>query len=153
MDTSSFVNLHLWRPARHHREVWRQFETLIEQDRLMAPRPVLEELAAREDTLLKWARGHKSVFKKTTRELVRRVQEILKRFPDLVDPNAPESSADPFVVALAVEERNTTLAENVIVITEEKYAPGRSRIPHVCQGYEVRYLTLHQLFLFEGWSF
>jgi hypothetical protein len=153
MDTSSFVNLHLWRPARQHPQVWRLFESLIEEERLISPRAVLEEIAAREDALIKWARRHKSMFKKTTPALIRRVQEILKRFPDLVDPNAPDGTADPFVVALALEEQSTTLAEKIIVITEEKYAPGRTRIPHVCQAYGLKYLTVHQLFLFEAWEF
>ena len=153
IDTSSFVNLHQWRPAHRYPQIWAHFESLTVDDRLIAPRPVLKELAAREDALVKWARQHKSVFKKTAPGLVGRVQEILKRFPDLVDPNAIEESADPFVVALAVEEGHTTLGEKVIVVTEEKYTPGRCRIPHVCEVYKLKYLTVHQLFLFEGWQF
>jgi Domain of unknown function (DUF4411) len=152
IDTSSFINLHLWRPARQHPEPWRHLGTLVEQDRLIAPRAVLEELAARDDALVKWARRHKELFKRPTRDLVSRVQEILRRFPDLVDPNATGRSADPFVVALAVEESSNTLVEKVTVVTEEKYAPGRPRIPHVCQAYDIKYLTLHQMFVFEGWQ-
>ena len=62
-------------------------------------------------------------------------------------------AADPFVVALAVEEGSNTSGEKVIVVTEEQYAPGRPRIPHVCQHYDLKYLTVHQSFLFEGLSF
>ena len=51
------------------------------------------------------------------------------------------------------ESRSDLYAPNVIVLTEEKYAPGKHRIPHVCQARGLKYLTLHQMFLFEGWDF
>lgn len=76
---------------------------------------------------------------------------IVKRFPDLVEVNAAQGNADPFVVALALEE--STLIEKMIIVTDEKFVPGRTRIPHVCQAFGLRYLTVHQLFVFEGWPF
>ncbi|HVC94501.1 MAG TPA: DUF4411 family protein [Pirellulales bacterium] len=151
IDTSSLVNLHQWQPARRHPKPWRRLASLVDDDRLMAPRAVLGELGGRVDVLLTWARGHKAMFKRDTPEIVRRVKSIVRRFPELVDANAAEGNADPFVVALALEE--STLHERVIVVTDEKYAPGRPRIPHACQAYDLRYLTVHQLFLFEGWPF
>jgi hypothetical protein len=75
----------------------------------MAPRAVLGELGGREDVLLTWARAHKSMFKRNTPEVVRRVSSIVKRYPDLVDANAAEGSADPFVVALALQESTLQL--------------------------------------------
>lgn len=149
IDTSSFIDLARWRPLRQHAQVWRKLEGLIKNDRLISPRLVLEELARRDDELLKWARRHKSMFKRTTPELVKRVQDILRRFPQLVDHAGPTTSADPFVVALAVEQSSGALYDKVIVITEERYP----RIPQVCEAYGHKYLTIHQLFMFEGWSF
>jgi hypothetical protein len=94
------------------------------------------------------------MFKRHTQDIVKRVRTIIRRFPDLVDVNAMQDSADPFVVALAEEESSVLpLIEKVIVVTDEKFAPGRTRIPHVCQAFGLRYLTVHQLFLFEGWPF
>jgi hypothetical protein len=87
--------------------------------------------------------------------MVRLVKQILKRFDGLVDKDQPFNSADPFVIALALQEheRRGLFRKEVVVVTEEKYAPGRFRIPHVCEGYHLRYLTIHQMFLFEGWNF
>src|SRR5262249_4389961 len=153
IDTSSLVNLRKWRPGRQHAESWQCLEELIEADRLIAPKAILEELEQLDDTLLKWVRKHKRMFRRTSRELVGRAQEILQRFPNLVDPDQPRASADPFVVALAIQERSSELyAPELFVVTEEKYAPGRPRIPHVCEAYQIKYLTIHQMFLFEGWT-
>ncbi len=151
IDTSSVVNLHRWRPARSHPKAWRRLSGLIDDDRLIAPRAVLGELGNRDDALRLWARRNKAMFKRHTAEIVRRVGTIVNRYTDLVDVNSPEDNADPFVVALAEEE--STLIEKIIVVTDEKFAPGRTRIPHVCQAFGLRYLTVHQLFLFGGWPF
>ncbi len=154
VDTSSLVNLQRWRPATTYPKPWRHLAGLIDDDRLISPRAVIGELGGRDDVLTKWARRHNTMFKRHTQDIVKRVRTIIRRFPDLVDVNAMQDSADPFVVALAEEESSVLpLIEKVIVVTDEKFAPGRTRIPHVCQAFGLRYLTVHQLFLFEGWPF
>ena len=116
----------------------------------------MEEIQRQDDALLEWARSHKQkLFRQTSPEMVRLVKEILRRFEELVNTDQPFESADPFVVALALQEPESRglFRRDVVVVTEEKYAPGRPRIPHVCEAYGLRYLTIHQTFLFEGWSF
>src|SRR6202158_1889910 len=105
MDTSSLVSLKLWRPVKNITEQWKRLDDLIKDGRLIAPNQVLNELHAVDDALLKWARVRRKMFKPTSRDLVQQVQEILARFPNLVDPNQP-TNADPFVVALAVKVKN-----------------------------------------------
>ncbi len=153
IDTSSLVNLRSWRPAKRFPEPWKRLDHLIRQDRLLSPAVVLQELQECDDALFRWARKRKSMFKKSSPDLVEQVQEILARFPDLVDPDSPTSSADPFVAALAIREASSLYQPDIVVLTEEKYAPGRSRIPHVCEAYKLKYLTIHQMFRFEGWTF
>jgi len=153
IDTSSLVNLRLWWSRTRNQLVWQRVDDLIRQDRLIAPKQVLEELHDRDDTLLRWARSRKRMFKRSSQELVELVQEVVRKFPDLVDADQPTKDADPFVVALAIRESRQVFQQNVYVVTEEKYAPGRTRIPHVCQAYGLKYLTIHQLFVFEDWSF
>jgi len=153
IDISSLVDLKSWRPFNRYREVWKRLDELIRQGRMIAPKQVLEELQQVDDALLKWARKRKQrLFRRTSRVLVDRVQRIVKRFPTLVDPSQPVKNADPFVVALALEEKNQTLGQEVYVVTEEKYRPGKTRIPHVCEEYRLKYLSIHQMFLFEGWE-
>ena len=153
IDTSSLINLHRWRPEREHVKVWGRLEDLIEKHRLLAPKKVLGELHRKSDVLPRWARGHKRMFKSISAESVATLQQILKKFPGLVDQNRPDEVADPYVVALARQESRNTLGDEVVVVTDEKYAPGRPRIPHVCEAYRLKYLTIHQVFLFEGWDF
>ncbi len=156
IDTSSLVALWHWHPIRANSGVWERLDELIEQHRLVAPRIVLEEIHRQDDALLVWARSRKQkLFARTSPEMVRLTKQIVNRFDGLVDKDQPFNSADPFVVALALQEPESRalFGKEVIVVTEEKYAPGRPRIPHVCEAYGLKYLTIHQMFLFEGWSF
>ncbi len=153
IDTSSLIDLRRWRPFKSHPEVWKRLDGLIKQERLLAPSMVLQELQRKDDALVKWGRKRTKMFRKNSSDIVERVQQILRRFPDLVDADQPTQSADPFVVALALKEASELYAEEVIVVTEEKYAPGKARIPHVCEAYKLKYLTIHQVFLFEKLEF
>ena len=156
IDTSSLVDLWRWRPPKQHKKVWAQIDDLIDQKRLVAPKMVLEELARQDDDLLRWARERKrGLFRRTTQGLVTLAHRIINDFPRLVDPDQPFDSADPFIVALATLEAKSRalFSKEVVVITEEKYAPGSHRIPEVCASYGLKYLTVHQMFLFERWTF
>jgi hypothetical protein len=133
---------------------WRRLDTLIGAKRLVAPWKVFEELKQQDDALFHWVQRRKKMFRKNSRGLIETVQHILTQFPDLVDINQPTESADPFVVALAYKEiRDELFPPDIVVVTEEKYATGKTRIPHVCQAYGLRYLSVHQMFLFEKWDF
>lgn len=154
IDTSSLVDLWRWRPMKRHKEVWERVEKLIEDSRLVAPKMVLDELHRQDDELATWARGRKrGLFRRTSQDLVKLARKICNEFHGLVDPDQPFNSADPFVVALAVLESKAVYGQKVFVVTEERYAPDSPRIPRVCEAYGLKYLTIHQMFLFEGWNF
>jgi hypothetical protein len=158
IDTSSLIDLQRWRPLAKHRVIWQKLDGLIRDGRLIGPEQVYSELRAGKDSLAKWAVSHKKggqFFKKTTRQHVGIAKQIIHKYSDLVDVDRPGSQADPFVIALAHYEANsTTLAQQCIVVTNEKFTPtGRPRIPHICASYKLPYLTIHQLYVTEGWAF
>lgn len=157
IDTSSLVTLHQWRPPRNNRVVWENLDRLINDGRLIAPHEVYEELTAGEDALSRWAKRRKKeggLFRKTTRQHAGIAKEIIHRFPDFVERDRPDTQADPFVVALARHESESQLGfQQNVVVTEEKFTPtGRPRIPHVCAAYGLRYLSIHQMYVSEGWA-
>jgi hypothetical protein len=48
------------------------------------------------------------------------------------------------------------LGQRCVVVTNEKFTPsGRPRIPHVCAApkYLLPYLSIHQVYVSEGWAF
>jgi Domain of unknown function (DUF4411) len=135
-----------------------KLDTLIDSDRLISPYEVYEELRAGKDAVARWAvRRKKSghLFKKTSAQHVRIAKQIIANFAGFVEYDRPVPQADPFVIALAeFEAKKTTLGQKCVVITEEKYTPtGRPRIPHVCEKYKLPYMTIHRMYVSEGWTF
>ena len=65
----------------------------------------------------------------------RRVGDVLRTYPRLVDTLRGRSQADPFVIATAVE------TGSVVVTGESVGTATRPRIPFVCQQLGIRCIT------------
>jgi hypothetical protein len=123
----------------------------------LSTQEVYQEVSVGADDLAKWCttyRKARQLFVKQTKQQVGIAKQIIHRFPDLIDIDRPGSQADPILIALAYFEANKTLAQHCVVVTDEKYTPfGRKRIPHVCASYKLPYLSIHQMYVAEGWDF
>ena len=75
-----------------------------------------------------------------------RARRILEKFPSLAKAETTHRNADPFVIALALEEGLT-------VVTYEQRKPTKPRIPDVCDALEVPCISLVELFRNEKWTF
>lgn len=160
IDTSALVDA--WRPyPRDLFAVWDQLERLVREGRLIAPSKVLTELQRKSDALLRWAQKHRRMFKRLDGEQLRLCAEICRLFPRLVDTSKAMEDAEPYVVALAVENTRKRSGETLferheyVVVTQERLSrPGeRPRIPNVCQHYGLRWVNLFDMFRREGWRF
>ena len=156
IDSSSLIEIN-----RHHAMdvfvgLWKNLSSLIKNDRLIAPKEVLKEIENFDDSLAKWAKKQKKLFKNPTSRQIQIVQEILKEYPSIVDINA-RHSADPWVIALAIEQSTSpqkTLSQiKRIVVTEEKLRGNRVRIPLICQNKKIESIEIVDLFRKEGWKF
>jgi len=136
--------------------LWKELDTLIESGRLISPHQVYEELSKKDDEIFQWVRRRKKTFRKLDEEQVALAQEIVARFPKLIDPQKETPDADPFVISVAlVERRNLTLlGGQCIVVTEEKPGGGtRAKIPDVCNSYAIEHFSIIEFFNNEGWKF
>lgn len=105
-------------------------EGLIASGHLRATAVVLEELERKDDELLAWARRQADLVLPLDDRVQITARDIVARFPNFVDANATETSADPFVVALA-------RVHGLTVVTQERPNQGRPRIPNVCDAYAI----------------
>ena len=156
IDSSSLIELNKHNAMDVYVSVWKNISELIQDDRLIAPREVLKEIQDYDDTLAKWAKKQKKLFKAPTARQIQVVQEILKDFPALIDVNA-KHSADPWVIALAIElssqSQQTLFKIKRIVVTEEKLRGNKVKIPFVCGQKSVECIDIVEMFRTEGWKF
>lgn len=156
IDTSSLVKLNRNNPIDVFPSIWKKLRFLVEKNRLVAPREVLNEIKQNDDMLSKWAKNQKKMFKEPTQKQIELVQEILKDFPALIDAER-KFDADPWVIAPAIELSSSTQQTLInikrIVVTEEKLRENRVRIPLVCIKKSIDFIDIVELFRAEGWKF
>lgn len=128
--------------------LWRNFERLILEKRLISPYEVKRELEKKTDPLLDWAKQQEGLFQPDEEDMQRVLLEVMSRFPLLVESKKNRSGADPWVIALA-KVRHAT------VLTQEQFSsnPAKPRIPDVCQAFSVPFVDLLTLIRRERWMF
>lgn len=156
IDTSSLVKLNRNNPIDVFPSIWEKLKFLVDNNRLVSPKEVLNEIKQNDDMLSKWAKQQKKMFKEPTPKQIAIVQEILKDYPALIDTER-KYDADPWVIALAIEmssgTQKTIFTIKRIVVTEEKMRGTQVRIPFVCSQKAIESIDIVELFRAEGWKF
>ncbi len=155
-DSSALIEIQRKYPNDVFEKLWKNLSSLADEKKIIAPKQVFDEINrfVREDYLKKWAVDHKSMFKEPSPAHIRKVAEILARFPKLIDASSEFEQADPYVIALALcKESQSKLIENVrIVVTEESFI-RENKIPFVCGKLNVKCINTLEFFRQENWKF
>ena len=156
IDSSSLIELNKHNPMDVYPGVWQKMEELIKNERIFAPREVLNEIEEYDDLLAEWGKEHKKMFIEPTTEQIKIVKEILRRYPSMIKLDK-KNCADPWIIALAIEmnrnKQQTIIEIKRIVVTEEKIRGNRVRIPLICNEYNVEAIDIIDMFRKEGWKF
>jgi Domain of unknown function (DUF4411) len=147
IDTSSLIAAWEERyPIGHFPNFWKLFEGAIENGKLSAPTPVLDETDRKSKELYEWLQDRNGLFVELDEAVQLEVKTILAKHPRLVMEKKQRYAADPFVIALAKQNSFT-------VVTDEKptRALNRPNIPDVCDDYGVPCIGLLQLIKLENW--
>jgi predicted nucleic acid-binding protein len=147
VDNNVMITLMAYHPQDKptYQAIWDEIEALIKQKNIFSSMVVYDEIMrylGKDDRLKKWAISHKKrFFISPDEETWRLAQDIVKKFPDLVDKKklqTGEPNADPFLIALA-KSRGAT-----IITQERKDLPNR--IPMVASHYSVKSIDLYEFF-------
>jgi len=156
IDTSSLIKLNRDNPLDVFPSIWKNLSTLVKDDRLIAPKEVLNEIKQNDDQLCTWAKKQKNMFKEPTGQQIQYVKEILKKYPAIVDVHS-KYCADPWVIALAMEmihkKQKTLISIKRIVVTEEKIRGNKVKIPLICKDKSIESIDIISMFRIEGWKF
>ena len=155
IDTSSLIELNKHNPMDIYPGPWSRIESLINSDRLVSPKEVLDEIRQIDDNLADWAKKQDKLFKDPTMKQIELVREILKKCPSLIKDRPYD--ADPWVISLTLELANspqiTLVKIKRIVVTEEKLRGNKVKIPLICKDYNIESVDIIDMFREEGWKF
>lgn len=158
-DSSVFISLNRAHQILSIPDIWSELEKLFKSGRLISHEFVYEEFNPERknpDFIAKWIKDKKGYFCGITDKQSKKVEEILQKFPDLIDAEKENDQADPWIIALAIEkmEEVTLFKQNtlVYVVSQEKISSTK-RIPAVCHEFKVPHMNLDAFLKDNGWHF
>ena len=145
IDTCSLIEMRRTYPQDVFPSAWKLLTNLTRTGVLVSVEDVFEELSQFDDEIFQWAKEQRHTFLPLSMNIQARVQEILSVHPGLLDLKKNKSSADPFVIATAMEH-------SCAVVTEEKRSnsPTPRKIPDVCDYHSVECIPILEMFRREG---
>ncbi len=152
IDTSAL--LHAWRrayPFKRFGPLWDKIDGLIEDERLISSVEVLIELERRDDDVYAWAKDREQMFIDIEGDdLQLKMQDLMAKYPRLVDTRKNRSAADPFVIGLAA-----LYNPPLLVVTQEGPTNklDKPNIPDVCTAEGIECMTLLEMIDREDWVF
>lgn len=153
-DTSALIEFQALYPIDVFPQVWDEIDNLFKNNRGYFIEEVYNETQKRNDVVAQWIKRRRTYgMKIQTQADLLKAKEIVINHPGLVDINATQTSADPFVIADSVGCGST------VVTHENKNGAGakRPKIPDVCDAYAIPcihgqyYAT--KFFRENGWTF
>lgn len=152
-DTSSFSKLKHFYPSIFV-TVWGGLEQMVQDGLLISTKEVWSELnnGLPDPNLTEWLTARKKIIFTTpvTEEMIV-VSEILsiKHFQSLIGKKQTLKGtpvADPFIVACAK-------VKGACVVTEECYKENSSKIPNICEHFDVECINLEEFMKRQNWVF
>lgn len=128
--------------------LWAKFGELVDKGIVISPREVLDEIAAKDDELHKWAKSKKLMFYELDPEQIALAQDIVRSFPSLIDGNKTIPEADPFVIALARKKGALVVTQETLVFPVVK----KVKIPNVCNHHGVEYIDTTEFIRRQHWE-
>jgi len=153
VDTSSLIEMRACYPRDIFPTLWRNIEGLCREGRIIAPIEVKKEIEEGDDELIRWLnrKDIRKIFIEPNETQMKIVADILKNYSFLAKPEKPGPNADPWLIALAIEQNNLLFNKCIVVTEESKEKPNR--IPAVCRNYNIECIRLIELFRREEWKF
>lgn len=152
LDTSSILVMQSYFPVAFP-TFWSHLDTLVGMGEAFSVRECLREINSRstQKHLLDWVDLNRHVFRTPNQAETRFVSQIFEDFQpaQIVKQKAVLEGtpvADPFVVAAGK-------VHGACVITEESIKPQASRIPNICNHYNIDCTNLEGMLSREGWRF
>lgn len=152
-DTSAFASLFKNYYRKRFPTLWKNFDSMIDEGRIISTREVRREIKERDDELEAWAGQHSQIFHTPTAEVARFVTQIyaVKHFQANIEQKKLLKgglNADPWVIATT-----SVYSGEASLVTLEVYKENAAKIPNICQHFKTPCLNLETFMEAEDWSF
>ncbi|MEA3475286.1 MAG: DUF4411 family protein [Candidatus Cloacimonadota bacterium] len=144
IDTSSLINLiPPWKKDVYRRDVfpaiWEKLESMIQNEELISPLEVYEEIKVGQDEIYEWCKKNKKMFRDIDNCQRQKLKDIEKQYDNnyWINESRKPRWADPWVISLSI-------CEDAIIVADEKNIPNR--IPSISAKFGEKCLGLLDFF-------
>ncbi len=116
---------------------WELLLQLASEGCLISPHEIYQEIQKQDDGLSKWLKSNKFPFEAIDENIQDNMHLVMEKFPLLIDSKSFRSMGDPWVIATAMSREAT-------VVTTERSAPKKIKIPDACHGLGIPCITEFQ---------
>ena len=155
IDTSALIRIFRFYPGDLSEQIWKKLNEMFISRQMRSHRFVYEEITTTSknpDALTRKVLPLRDYFETIKYSQTLITSDIIKNFPGLIDPNNEKEQADPWLIAIALEEKKCNFDEAIYVVSEESEIK-QNRIPAVCRHYEIEHINLDSFFKKIGVSF
>lgn len=148
--------MHRFYPQSLVQGLWTKLDDLFNENKVISHEIVFNEICHDEkklDELGKWVKPKERYFKRVTQRQTELLLDILKNFPKLIDHKSTKDQADPWLIALLLEERELLQNQGknfLMVCNESKNSPDK--IPAACKHYSIQVLGLTEFIQYNDWK-
>lgn len=147
-DSGPFIDCRYYFPGVF-KSYWNNLNQLAQNKDVLSVREVYNEIQKGSDIISEWAEKNKDIFEKPSKDEFEIVKDILAKHKELirvVNFTGGSPVADPFIIAKAK-------VNNLIVVTQETFRENAHKIPNICKELNLKYITLEEFMIKEGWEY
>lgn len=152
-DTSAFLALSRTdeRIIKIDEAIWKHLEQMMKGGTIISHQVVFDEIISgtkNPPRIVSWIRGKRRYFLPKSDAQIALVPQIVRKFPDLIDPAREREQADPWLIALAIEKsKEENLFEVCVSVVVSQENPNSSKkIPAACKHFRVGHSSLREFF-------
>ncbi|HEY4963563.1 MAG TPA: DUF4411 family protein [Candidatus Saccharimonadales bacterium] len=126
--------------------VWDKLDELLTSGKIISHRYVYEEIVSASkdpDKVSAWLAPKKEYFPLETPEQVAYMIEVVQKYPKLVKPENEKEDADPWLVALAIDNNKSENEKEFILVTQENQNKT-TNLPAACKNFGIMTISLKQ---------
>jgi hypothetical protein len=153
IDSSLLMALHRYYPQSVVPSIWVLLGDLFLTGTAFSHRLVFDEIYYNQDhpdALAQWIIPFKAHFVGKTDRQWQLVPGIVRKHPKLIDPSCKKEQADPWLVALLIEEEEKR-TDRCILVTQES-EKSTEKLPAACRSFGLISMNMFAFFKENGWT-
>jgi len=126
--------------------IWEKMDYAARAGQIWLIDEVVAELKRKDDGIYQWVKSREDMIVPIDQDIQKRLVNIMRTYPRLVDTKRNRSGCDPWVIAL-----DQTRGLSVVTAEKASGSLAKPKIPDTCRDLNIPCVELIEFFRKQGW--